>query len=521
MIYVCLWNPVWSIDAEYGNAGNAEGQRDAENAEGERDAGGRDAEGVTTAAVAPLLAELAPRLRVERGVVWADGRGLDAVALAERLLARLEAEGLEARAGISAVPVAAELAARWGRPAGRSRGPTPFLVKERTGWGWRRGGGSEGGTAPHTHREDSTASPPRASSSPPPPRVIRIEIGREREWLAGLPLSALRPDARLETLLTGVGVETVGGLAELPREAVEVRFGAEAVGLWRLARADDRRRLFRPVPPERPHGSIDFVDYVLTDPARLLFTANALLTPLCDRLSGRGEHARTLRIWLPLADGGEWQRTIRPARPTASRDTWLRLVRRVLERLTVPDAVVGMRLEVGATEPAAVQQGDLFDRGFASAAAVEAAVARLAEQQTVPMAPEPSSHPLLERRTRWKTATLEGESRRVPTADPADGATVPADGSTRGLTLQLLPAPRRIRVDAEPRRDHQAPVRLGDRGGSRQVLLAAGPDRVSGGQWEPSPYAREYFRCVTEEGALLWIYRDALSGGWYLHGYWD
>jgi protein ImuB len=49
---------------------------------------------------------------------------------------------------------------------------------------------------------------------------------------------------------------------------------------------------------------------------------------------------------------------------------------------------------------------------------------------------------------------------------------------------------------------------------------AAGPDRVSGGQWDAT-YAREYFRAVTSEGTLVWLFRDAGRDRWYLHGWWD
>jgi len=295
-----------------------------------------------------------------------------------------------------------------------------------------------------------------------------------------------------------------------------VRLGAAAVELWRLARCDDRRLLFDRIPPERPHGSIDFVDYVLTDPSRLLFTANALLNPLCDGMVGRGEHARTLRLTLPLANGETWARTLRPARPTASRETWLRLIREVLDRLTVPDAVAGMRLEVGATEEAAVRQGDLFDRGFATAAAVEAAVARLAERQLHPLLPDNTAHPRVERRTTWTASAAPAAS-----ASPAASGSGTAPGLEAGLTLQLLPKPRRVAVETVERRDHQLPRRLRDRGGWREVAVAAGPDRISGGQWERSSYAREYYRCVTDDGVPLWIYRDGLDGQWYLHGWWD
>jgi protein ImuB len=478
-MYVCLWSPAWSTGGEFV-------------------AGESAPEGPTPDAVGLALVDLAPRLRIERDLIWADGGGLDAAKLAEGLVRRLAAAGAPGRAGVAAVPVAAELAARWGPGGGRagSGRPAPFLVKERTGWGWRKG---------------EKGNPDRSGACTS--SLVVVEEGREREWLETLPISALVPEPRLAVLLDGVGIQRVGMLAALEREAVEVRLGPEAVALWRLARGDDRRLLFRPVPPGRPHGSIDFVDYVLTDPGRLLFTANALLTPVCERLAGRGEHARSLRLALPLANGEEWERTIRPARPTASRETWLRLIRGTLERLTVPDAVAGMRLEVVSAEPAAVRQGDLFDRGFATASAVEAAVARLAERQVSPVAPESSAHPLVERRGEWTAVEFHGDS--------PPGATAGREGSVAGLSLQLLSEPRRLLVDTVRRRDHEAPVRLRDREGWREVVVAAGPDRVSGGHWEGRAYAREYFRCVTDEGVPLWIYRDGHDGTWYLHGWWD
>jgi hypothetical protein len=493
-MYVCLWSPAWST----GGGSRADAA-----------AGSMSVEGVALA-----LTDLAPRLRVERQVIWADGRGLDAGKLAERLVARL-AEGsagaagcVHGFAGVAAVPVVAELAARRALQQGGGGGgggdlpadsSPPFLVKERTGWGWRR-------------RSWEVGLPESVSPVRPADAVVVVEAGRERDWLATLPMEVLAPDPRLAALLEGVGIHTLGVLAGLDREAVEVRLGPEAVALWRLSRADDRRVLFRAIPPERPCGSIEFVDYVLTDPARLLFTANALLAPLCEGLSGRGEHARSLRLVLPLANGEEWERTLRPARPTASRDTWLRLIRGTLERLTVPDAVAGMRLEVVSTEPAGVRQGDLFDRGFATASAVEAAVARLSERQVMPLAPETNLHPLVERRSTY---------REVPVAGIELERGVGFGAGPSGLILQLLPEPRRLLVETVRRRDHEAPVRIRDREGWCEVVMAAGPDRVSGGRWEEESYAREYYRCVTDEGVPLWIYRDGRDGGWYLHGWWD
>jgi len=528
--------------------------------------GGGEGEGTSPPELAALLSEIAPRIVVEaRGVVWADGRGLDATALAGALLDRLRDLGVtDARAGVASVPVVAECAVRasaqppprtptgglgdvgdMGVRHGRRRGGVPFRVKERTGFGNR--------VDTTADRRSPTAGGSRGKGGSAPQDASSLRVisrGDERSFLATLPLSILGPDDRTLELLRGVGVETLGELAALDAESVEVRFGPGGTALWRLARADDRRRLFRPIPPERLSASIDFVDYVLTDPARLVFTANALLGTVTERLQARGEHARRMRLVLPLANGETWHRSIRPARPTADREAWLRLIRALLERITVPDAVVGMSLEVEATEPAGVQQGDLFDRGFATAGAVEAAVARLMESRgPVFVEPDADRHPLLERRTTWHPAHHSAATLPATTPTPTGGRGDRGTGSRRepapsgkgtsnpehcpprertavgdrrsavGLTLQLLPEPRRVTVETVRRRDHEAPTRVRDRSW-RQLVVAAGPDRISGGQWEGA-YAREYFRCVTDEGVLLWIYRDARDEAWYLHGWWD
>jgi hypothetical protein len=381
-------------------------------------------------------------------VVWADASGLNAGDVALQLLARAAACAVtDVRAGISRVPVAAELAAR-------SAAPQTAVVVD----------------------EDVAA--------------FIAPLGLDV-------LMALRPgNERLLTLLEGVGIRSCGELAALEGEAVEVRFGADAVELWQLARGDDRQRVFQRIAPERLHAGTEFVDYVVTDPERLVFVANSLFSSVCDQLRARGEHARRVLLTLSLGNRTSWQRTIRPAR----------LVRAIFERLTVPDAVTGVEIEVLATEAATAIQGDLFDPGFATAAAVDDAVARLIELQgNVIVTPDMNAHPLIEERAVWQ---------------PSDAlATVAASVTVPEMRLQLLPEPREVLVETVTRRDHVVPVRFRD-GRWKQLVSAAGPDRISGGKWDEA-YAREYFRAVTVEGQLVWLYRDGRKDCWYLHGWWD
>jgi len=351
-----------------------------------------------------------------------------------------------------------------------------------------------------------------ARAAAPGAVVSATEDGRAT--IAGYPLTWLGVDEARAQLLEGVGIRTCGELAELDREAIEVRFGAELVRVWRLARAEDDRRLFAPMPRERPHTSLEFVDYVVTDPERLLFSVNALFGTICERLRAHGEHARRIELSLSLANGESWRRTLRPARPTANRAVWLRLSRAVLEKLTVPDAVTGIALEVDALEPASAVQGDLFDIGFATANAVDEAVARLLEvQDGVIVEPDSTMHALVEERNRFVESSLEELLARK------DGTRAQPPEETGALTLQLLPAPREVLVETIRRRDHVVPIRCRD-GQWKQLVTAAGPDRVSGGRWA-GPYAREYYRAVTVDGLLVWLFRDARTDQWFLHGWWD
>lgn len=424
-----------------------------------------------------LLAE-APRVSIEgRGVVWVDLRGLPGKAVALKILRRLSDAGMgEVRGGLAAVPIAAEGAARGSSVSGR-----PSSASDASG-----GGAAE---------ERLTVVPP----------------GTEAAFLANFPLGLLTAENRLLAMLEGVGVRSCGDLAQLSAEAAEVRFGSEGTQLWRLARGDDPRILFRPIPPERPHASIDFVDYTVRDATRLIFTLNALLDQVCGMLRERARRARTITLVFALANGGEAREVLRTARSTADRALWVRRLRTALEQIRLPDAITGVALEAGTLESVSSLQGDLFDRGFATASFVEEAVGRLLDLYRGLFTRQiTSAHPLAERRIRWTDLTPE----------EAVASTAKESDEAAALQLQLLTAPRPIRVRTRVRRDHVVPLRYQE-GEEWLDLTAAGPDRISGGHEERQSYAREYYRCASGSGTLLWIYRDAVEDRWYLHGWWD
>jgi hypothetical protein len=412
----------------------------------------------------PSLLGAAPRVLLgANGIVWADAHGMSAAPLARDLLGIFHGRGVEkVRAALSISPICAEVAARHGEKA-----------------------------------------------------LMEIPVGTERDYIAPFSIGVLEPSLSLASLLDGIGVESCGDLARLDLESVEVRFGAEGARLWRLSRADDSRRIFTSIPRALPAASLDWVDYTLKESERLVFIINALIGNITTELTSRGQCAREMTITFSLANRETYGHAVRPSRSTASHKAWMRLIRSHLERITLPDGVVGITIRVESVTGEVERQGDIFDRGFATSRAAEETIAQLLDDQgAVVVTPRNNQHPLLDRRTEWISQEPAQASARIQLRERV----VKAIAAPR-LTLQLLPEPRRIAVTTKRRRDHQLPVQFRDKEWTR-ISSAAGPDRVSGGQWG-EPYAREYFRCVTDDGMMVWLFRDAREDEWYIHGWWD
>jgi hypothetical protein len=416
---------------------------------------------------APALLALAPRVHAEPpDLLWADARGLAARPLAEALIARVQELGAAlVRAAVASTPIAARVAVRHGNAS---------------------------------------------RDTPHDTSLVEIAPGTDRQFLAPHPVRVLAPAPSLAALLDGAGVERCGELAALEGSAVAARFGPEGVALWRLARADDPRRLFAPVPPALPHAELAWTDYVLRDPERLLFMVNRLVGTVCAALRERGEGAQGFTLAFALDRGGAIETPFRPARPSASQRAWMRLLRDALERVRLPDAVTGIALAVTAVRPSERVQGDLLDRGFATADAAEEALARVLDGRAVLVTPRASRHPLLRRRTEW-----ERQESTLVWARPQIGA----GDTTPELALHLHPEPVAIEVESADRRGYAVPLRYRGPDGWHELVAASGPDCISGGRWETA-YALELYCCVRADGELVQLGRDARRDVWELHGMW-
>jgi protein ImuB len=353
-------------------------------------------------------------------------------------------------------------------------------------------------------------------------------------FLAPLPLSFLPIPDELRETLRALGFRRIGDLAIRERNELETRFGPSGVQAHRWARAEDDRTFRSLDTADLPEVSLELEGPVATlEP--LLFVLRHLLHRACADLLEMGRCATRLSLELHLDRRVAARRArVLPARPTRREDLLYDLCRASLERAVGNDGclkapVHEVVLRVEETAPPGARQGDLFAGDWRDPMAAAAALSRLRARlgENAVAWPQPRAIHRPESRSRWRrVAAVETPEEDKSRTSPSPGACrlVSGEGVCDSV-LHLLPEPVQVIVRAE----EGHPVELRDAGGCHPLIVAEGPERISGDWWN-DPYRREYYRACTGEGELLWLFREwQVKGGegdrreakWWLHGFYD
>lgn len=362
-----------------------------------------------------------------------------------------------------------------------------------------------------------------------------VPPGREADYLCRRALAVIPMPPALRQSLDLLGLRTCGALAALVPAEVELRFGADGLRAWRLARGDDARWPFRPPPPGIAAAEADFEPPIEgTEPLR--FVLGGLIESVGRQLAARQRIPARLRLVLRVEDAADDAREVRPARPTADARVLGDLCRRAVESAPLAGRLRGVSLVAEAEGTARADQLDAFAAPAPDPGALHAALlpvfARWGEG-ALSTAVRHGAH-LPGEHAAWTPRGSDGiaplAAWRPPGGDAAGAGTI-AFRNTLALGLRRLPHPLAVgvREDGE-RRPVQVdlaalPNALPDGGmGTFPPRLwktrAEGPERVSGGWWARAA-AREYWRVESPEGWLGLLFRDAASGRWFLEGWYD
>lgn len=369
-------------------------------------------------------------------------------------------------------------------------------------------------------------------------RVHAVRVvprGREADYLHRRSLSLLPISADLRHSLDLLGLRTCGNLAGLVPAEVELRFGAEGLRAWRLARGDDPRWPFRPAAPGTASAETDF-EPPIESAEPLRFVLGGLIDAVAAQLAARQRIPARLKLTLRVEDAADDAREIRPARPTADARVLADLCRRTIDAHPLAGPLRGVSLVAEEEGTERADQLDAFTAPAPDPGALHAALlpvfARWGDG-ALSTAVHHGAH-LPGEHAEWAPRGSDGIAPLAasrPAGGEGKGEGAVAFRNTLPLCLRRLPTPLTVDVqeDAERRPvrvDLGVPPNALSSGGMGTFPLrmwktrAEGPERISGAWWARAT-AREYWRVESPEGWLGLVFRDAASGRWYLEGWYD
>jgi protein ImuB len=396
-----------------------------------------------------------------------------------------------------------------------------------------------------------------------------VPAGAQLQTLAGLPAAAMRLDAAVLAQLRDVGIETIGGVARLPRKSLASRF-APQVSL-RLAEFIGERPepLVVSCSGELPNASQAF-DFPLllrdTTQDDLVAVIERLLQECVAPLAAQGKGVMSLQVRLDRSQSAELREACTPAiidigvfQPSSSAKHLVELVRLRMARMRMPREIEGITVEVVSVGTAECRQRTLFGEvAETSAARVGMLLDRLAGRlgrgavfEPRPMAdaqpehawaavPPVASRSKPELKPRSKRSPHDGSHAPHTTACtkafPTSFMAAPLATPWR-RPIWMLPQPVRLETVSlvpegafETRSPESMPparFRLASQSGSQthEVVKAHGPERIETAWWRGPTVRRDYYVVETASGARYWIFRRlrGASGGrpgseWFLHG---
>lgn len=402
-----------------------------------------------------------------------------------------------------------------------------------------------------------------------------IPPGHCASYLAPAPIGLLPMPADMRSSMDALGMHTIGAFAALDASDVEDRWGHEGLAAWRLAHGDDPRRPGR-VRTEAVRNATVELPGSVDSAAAILFVVRAQLQRLLSECVRDGRAAASVSITLAL-DAGRYYpisstdthaddstdtahsigttfsdtsgpaatahtsgiadhyrrdllsiphrtitREVRPARPLARFDPLFDQCRMLLKRWSIPAPVIAVSIGIPATAPLSADQGDLLIPSWRDAAMnAEAAFARLRavldpdQHGDVVVRPQAHDTHRPEESGKWIRADAMEMAASPPASQPD-----PANAMTHAQAhvqpvLRLLDKPEPVRVVAP----HGAPGIAWWRERRVTFATAHGPERLSGDWWRGDSFARDYWRCHSNEYGELLLYRDGVQ--WYVHGWYD
>jgi protein ImuB len=323
-------------------------------------------------------------------------------------------------------------------------------------------------------------------------------VSETTAFLHPLPIAALQPGDKLESILESWGIRTVGQFAALPTAQVLERLGPEAVQLWERAKGG------RPRPLKLIKSQEFFAEGAdLEHPVEMLEPLLFLLRRFLEQITARLAHvhlvAGKLRLILRFEHGEVYRQVFTIPQPTRDVMLLFRMLHTHLESFVSEWPIVGLELAAKPVRPTTEQFG-LLERGLRDPHQFAETLARLQGLLGVD-----------------QVGTPEIESSHHPDAfhlrpyDPASAAASQDEEILIGVPWLRFRPP----VPAKIILNDILPAFLYSARSTGPIKEIRGPWLLEGDWWEERHWAREEWDIATDDG----IYRLVHAGEqWFLDG---
>lgn len=334
-------------------------------------------------------------------------------------------------------------------------------------------------------------------------------------FVNALTFQELEVSETLSSMLHDWGLQTLGDLLQLPRQAALERLGPEAASLWEIAYDSKQSVLRLEAFPEPLQLKTDFEHPVETS-LQALFCIHRMLEELCSRLRLLNRVASALELSLCLENAPGYSRLFHIPNPTRDEAVLRRILETHFENLHLPAPLTSVFLKIQATLPSSHQLA-LFENPLRDPHRFSETIARIQaiagpHRVGVPFALN----------THQPDAFLLEDPLRV-FANHAPSPLLPLPPQSREKSPLGLPLHRfRPPLQAEVSLSNHRPAHLHCHGLSGKIRAALGPYRSGGQWWGPTAWRREEWDIdLGARGLFRIAHLLQPTTGWQVEGCYD
>lgn len=349
--------------------------------------------------------------------------------------------------------------------------------------------------------------------------ISRVPDGKVPEALERLPVESLRLDGQLCAALQEIGITQAGQVLRLPRASLAARFGEALVRRVRQALGESAESIdpVRPVPPAEAQLLFDGP----TDHWESIESASRrVLADLVEELTVRQRGARRIQVDILRPREPATSFTINLSRPSRALPHLWSLVRTRLDKVDIGgvtgDGVDGIRMTALRTGRTPHEQLASIALGDEGTSASETAWGELLDTLAARLGAD-------------RVLSVERVESHIPERIWRERPVLEHGALPDCAARRQLDRPTRLFTPAEPARAMalrpDGPLMsLAWRGRSHTITACIGPERIGQEWWRrqegKSLPERDYFAVRTEIGRWLWVWREADSTRWFVHGEW-